>query len=76
MERSKKPGNQQDQMEEFHRCPMLQKDLQELRRRGTQMKLGAGVKRPGREASHSLSTSAEVKKTRLYTYIPPYAFMT
>jgi hypothetical protein len=30
MERSKKPGNQQDQMEEFHGCPMLQKVLQEI----------------------------------------------
>jgi hypothetical protein len=33
MERSKKPGNQQDHMEEFHGCPMLQKEIQELRRR-------------------------------------------
>jgi hypothetical protein len=28
----RKTGNQQDQMEEFHRCPMLQKELQELRK--------------------------------------------
>jgi hypothetical protein len=30
MERSKKTDSQQDQMEEFHGCPMLQKELQEL----------------------------------------------
>jgi hypothetical protein len=30
MERSKKIGYQQDQMEEFHGCPMLQKEPQEL----------------------------------------------
>jgi hypothetical protein len=30
MEGSKKTGSQQDQMEEFHRCPMHQKELQEL----------------------------------------------
>jgi hypothetical protein len=34
-----------------------------------------GVKRPGREANHSLPTSAKVKKTRINTSIPPYAFM-
>jgi hypothetical protein len=28
MEQSKKTGRQQDQMEEFHGCPMLQKELQ------------------------------------------------
>jgi hypothetical protein len=33
MERSKKTGNQKDQIEEFHGCPMLQTELQELRRR-------------------------------------------
>jgi hypothetical protein len=32
-------------------------------------------KRPGREADHSPQTSAEVKKTWIYTYTPPYAFM-
>jgi hypothetical protein len=34
-----------------------------------------GVKRPGREADHSPPTSAEVKKTWIYTFIPPYTFM-
>jgi hypothetical protein len=34
-----------------------------------------GVKRPGREPDHSPPTSAEVKKTRIYTSTPPYAFM-
>jgi hypothetical protein len=34
-----------------------------------------GIKRPGHEADHSHPTSAEVKKTRIYTYTPPYAFM-
>jgi hypothetical protein len=34
------------------------------------------VKRPGREADHSPTTSAEVKKMWLYTSTPPYAFMT
>jgi hypothetical protein len=33
------------------------------------------VKRPGREADHSLPTSAEVKKMRIYTSTTPYAFM-
>jgi hypothetical protein len=33
------------------------------------------VKRPGREADHSLATSAEVKKTLVYTSTPPYIFM-
>jgi hypothetical protein len=33
------------------------------------------VMRPGREADHSPPTSAEVKKTWLYTSTPPYAFM-
>jgi hypothetical protein len=37
--------------------------------------LSLGVKRPGREADHSPSTSAEVKKMWLYTSTPPYAFM-
>jgi hypothetical protein len=30
IERSKKTGSQQDQMEEFHGCPMLQKELREM----------------------------------------------
>jgi hypothetical protein len=34
-----------------------------------------GVKWPGREADHSSPTSAEVKKTWIYTSIPPYVFM-
>jgi hypothetical protein len=34
-----------------------------------------GVKRPGREADHSPPTSAEVKKTLVYTSTPPYVFM-
>jgi hypothetical protein len=34
-----------------------------------------GVKRPGREADHSLPTSAEVMKMRIYTSTLPYAFM-
>jgi hypothetical protein len=29
----------------------------------------------GREADHSLPTSAEVKKTWVYTSTPPYVFM-
>jgi hypothetical protein len=33
------------------------------------------VKRPGREVDHSPPTSAEVKKMRIYTSTPPYAFM-
>jgi hypothetical protein len=33
------------------------------------------VKRPEREGDHSLSTSAEVKKTWVYTFTPLYAFM-
>jgi hypothetical protein len=33
------------------------------------------VKRPGPEAEHSPSTSAEVNKMCLYTSTPPYAFM-
>jgi hypothetical protein len=35
----------------------------------------AGVKRPGREADHSPSTSAEVKKMWIYTSTSPYTFM-
>jgi hypothetical protein len=34
-----------------------------------------GVKRPKREADHSPPTSAEVKKTWIYTSTPPYVFM-
>jgi hypothetical protein len=34
-----------------------------------------GEKPPGREADHSPPTSAEVKKTWVYTSTPPYAFM-
>jgi hypothetical protein len=34
-----------------------------------------GIKRPEREANHSPPTSAEVKKTRIYTLTPPYVFM-
>jgi hypothetical protein len=34
-----------------------------------------GVKRPGRGDDHSSPTSAEVKKMRIYTATPPYAFM-
>jgi hypothetical protein len=37
--------------------------------------LSPGVKRPGREADHSPTTSAEVKKLWIYTSTPPYAFM-
>jgi hypothetical protein len=33
-----------------------------------------GVKRPEREADHSLLTSAEIKKTLVYTSTPPYGF--
>jgi hypothetical protein len=33
------------------------------------------VKRPVREGDYSLPTSAEVKKTWIYTSTPPYAFM-
>jgi len=34
-----------------------------------------GVERPGREADHSSTSSAEVKNEWSYTTIPPYAFM-
>jgi hypothetical protein len=34
-----------------------------------------GVKRQEREADHSPRTSAEVKKTWVYTSTPPYVFM-
>jgi hypothetical protein len=37
--------------------------------------LTPGVKRPEREADHSLPASVEVKKVWLYTSIPLYAFM-
>jgi hypothetical protein len=36
--------------------------------------LSSEVKRLGREANHSLVTSAEVKKIWIYTSTPPYAF--
>jgi hypothetical protein len=34
-----------------------------------------GVKRSGRETDHSPPSSAEVKKTWVYIFTPPYAFM-
>jgi hypothetical protein len=37
--------------------------------------LSPGVKRPRREANHSPSASAEVKKTWIYTSTPSYVFM-
>jgi hypothetical protein len=37
--------------------------------------LSTGVKRPGREVGHSLPTSAEVKKTWIYTSTLPYIFL-
>jgi hypothetical protein len=37
--------------------------------------LSPGVKRQGRDADHSPPTSADVKKTWIYTSTPPYAFM-
>jgi hypothetical protein len=37
--------------------------------------LSSGVKQSGREAHYSSSTSAEVKKTQMYTSTPPYPFM-
>jgi hypothetical protein len=45
----------------------------------TQWVLGTlfpGVKREGREADHSSSVSAEVKKIWIYTSTPTYAFVT
>jgi hypothetical protein len=36
--------------------------------------LSLWVKRPGREADHSTPTSAEIKKTWIYTASPPYVF--
>jgi hypothetical protein len=51
-------------------CP----DLPSLLTTGTGA-LSPGVKRPGHEADHSPPTSAEVKKTRIYTATPPYAFI-
>jgi hypothetical protein len=36
--------------------------------------LSPELKRQGREADHSLPTSAEVKKRWIYTSTPPYAF--
>jgi hypothetical protein len=37
--------------------------------------LSLGVKWLGREADYSPPTSAEIKKTWIYTSTPPYAFM-
>jgi hypothetical protein len=37
--------------------------------------LSSGVKRPGREADHSLLSTAEVKNARRYTSTPPYVRM-
>jgi hypothetical protein len=37
--------------------------------------VSSGLKRPGREDDHSPPTSAEVKKTWIYTSTPPYVFM-
>jgi hypothetical protein len=37
--------------------------------------ISPGVKWPEREANHSPPTSAEVKKMRIYTSTPSYAFM-
>jgi hypothetical protein len=37
--------------------------------------LSLGVKRPGREADHSPSSSAEVKNAWIYTSTPQYAFV-
>jgi hypothetical protein len=37
--------------------------------------LSLGVKKKGREADHSLPTSAKVKKTLIHTSTPPYTFM-
>jgi hypothetical protein len=42
---------------------------------GTRVALSLGVKRPGREADHSHSSSAEVKNAWSYTSTPQYAFM-
>lgn len=35
----------------------------------------SGVKQPGREADHSPPSSAEAKKTWIYTSTPPYVFL-
>jgi hypothetical protein len=37
--------------------------------------LSQGIKRPEHEADHSPPTSAEIKKTWIYTSTPAYAFM-
>jgi hypothetical protein len=37
--------------------------------------LSLGVKRQGREVTHSHSTGAEVKTMRIYTFTPPYILM-
>jgi hypothetical protein len=33
-----------------------------------------GLKRPGREVDHSPTNSAEIKKTRVYTFTAPFVF--
>jgi hypothetical protein len=38
--------------------------------------LSPAVKRPRREADHSPAASAKVKEMWIYTFTPPYAFMT
>jgi hypothetical protein len=35
-----------------------------------------GIKRPGREADHSILSSAEIKNVWSYTYTTSYIFMT
>jgi hypothetical protein len=42
---------------------------------GTRGDLSLGVKRQGREADHSLPSSAEVKNARSYTSTPQYVCM-
>jgi hypothetical protein len=37
--------------------------------------LSTGIKRPGREAVHLPSVSAEVKSSWIFTFTPPYAFL-
>jgi hypothetical protein len=37
--------------------------------------LSPGIKRPLREADHSLPTTADVKKSCVYTFTPPYVVM-
>jgi hypothetical protein len=42
---------------------------------GTRVSFSPGVKRPEREGEHSPPTSAEIKKTWVYTSTAPYIFM-